>query len=800
MFLSLTMLLILALIGTILEGTRVHTAWNFADRALLTSMDGALAEYYRPLYDDYHLFFMEKGINTDTLESQELLDTIKEYLLCSFYPERGIWKVGNGLMNLYGISIEDLALGRITRAPEYNGSLFLDQIIQYMKYKVPLTLAEDFSKHFQTFQSAEKSSQVIEKKMDAEAYMGDLNKDMMDIMELTEGLSFGRKGLKYTKDKRIKTEKTFIKKLCPENITSENLGIGNTLVWQALKESYVDVQRLLQEMEGDIEMIQCWEQDIQALSNYIAGLGEDEDDRQSRKEAISHMNFLEKQIREALKKISKNKKKLTDTGKEIIKKIDKVISILPKLKKKQIEADKKLINYEEALEVNKKDMEPSTLRGLQENLNDLKAYAGKENSKDLKQSQISRIISMEPVLKNNKEILSGLSQLEALPVSRNNQNLMSLKKEVSRQKDKLKEYEVKKLTFDYGSLVYAPDVDNPLDSMNSIIKQGTLHLLLEDEKSISNKNISKPGEMEQYWLGTETKKREEVEYQKLLNNTSQSEFDKRITDSFGEAKDSFFRVSTLKNAGDSCLRKLILYGYGGEHFKRYDKKDQINQETALDYEMEYLIGKKGNDSDNLLAVVNHLIFIRTVMDFISILGDKGKGDLAYGTALALVGFTGLEPLVRLTQTLILLGWAFEEALVDVSALLHGKKIPFLKEGRKFALKYEDLLRISKSLIQHKVSLISEEDAGGLLSYEDYLKIFFLMDNQEKICYRMMDLIQANMRIRYFQEFSMNQCIYGIQVKGEFSVAEKFLCLPFVSRFISGKRDSFTHEVQFEYSY
>ena len=55
-FLSLILLLILSLLFTMIEGARVNTAKVFAERALTAAMDSTLAEYYGPLWEEYHIF------------------------------------------------------------------------------------------------------------------------------------------------------------------------------------------------------------------------------------------------------------------------------------------------------------------------------------------------------------------------------------------------------------------------------------------------------------------------------------------------------------------------------------------------------------------------------------------------------------------------------------------------------------------------------------------------------------------------------------------------------------------------
>ena len=58
-FLSLIFLLILSLVGTSLESARVNVGRSFADRSLQNAMESLYTEYCRPLWEDYHLFFLD---------------------------------------------------------------------------------------------------------------------------------------------------------------------------------------------------------------------------------------------------------------------------------------------------------------------------------------------------------------------------------------------------------------------------------------------------------------------------------------------------------------------------------------------------------------------------------------------------------------------------------------------------------------------------------------------------------------------------------------------------------------------
>lgn len=139
-FLSLTLLLILALLGTLLEGTRVRIAGNYSERALACGMDSLLTEYYFPLYEDYHLFFLERGILDEEREKSILQHKIKEYMSYSLDPIKG-----NGIEEIkrkgikedfYHIVVSELEIEELVRAIDYDGEIFIHEAVEYMKYRM----------------------------------------------------------------------------------------------------------------------------------------------------------------------------------------------------------------------------------------------------------------------------------------------------------------------------------------------------------------------------------------------------------------------------------------------------------------------------------------------------------------------------------------------------------------------------------------------------------------------------------------------------------------------------------------
>ena len=199
-------------------------------------------------------------------------------------------------------------------------------------------------------------------------------------------------------------------------------------------------------------------------------------------------------------------------------------------------------------------------------------------------------------------------------------------------------------------------------------------------------------------------------------------------------------------------------------------------------------------------MVERILLMRTITNFSYLLTNTQGKEKAYATAVALVGFTGIEPLIRVTQMGILLVWSYEESLVDVAALLQGSKIPLIKTKNNFMLSYSDMFIISKKKIQSKAKEVGKKKLGvSGISYEQFIDIFLILENQTQKNYRTMDLIEENMKLRHSKKFSMGDCIYAIKVNCNYTLPAKFLTWNFIKSW-KKEGDSWSFTCSQEYSY
>lgn len=192
-----------------------------------------------------------------------------------------------------------------------------------------------------------------------------------------------------------------------------------------------------------------------------------------------------------------------------------------------------------------------------------------------------------------------------------------------------------------------------------------------------------------------------------------------------------------QEADTGVLDRLWLHYYIQNYFSNYTTESEKGAgEKALEYEMEYLLAGKESDKENLETVVYGLLGIREAMNFVTILKDAEKKSLALGIATAAVGFTGIVPLVKAVQIGILLAWAFVESVLDIRALLDGKKVPFLKRTDQWSSD----LKNCRGAIE---SASASENEGQGLSYTQYLQIMLFLMSEKTLNYRCMDLIGQN---------------------------------------------------------
>ena len=229
---------------------------------------------------------------------------------------------------------------------------------------------------------------------------------------------------------------------------------------------------------------------------------------------------------------------------------------------------------------------------------------------------------------------------------------------------------------------------------------------------------------------------------------------------------------------NSPIEKISIIRYANKVFSSYTNE----QNRTTKYGLEYLIGGKSREKDNLISAINRLLVVRLLLNFTCVMSDSAFQEKSLATATAIAGITGLPPVINAIQYTILLILSFEEACVDVRALLMGKKISALKKSSDFQMKYEEICMGSKKLFTQKANVYPNDDGKkeiSSISYSQYLWSFLLFVSQDTIEKRIFSLIEYDLREKYNRTFCVHTCICKCRYKINYQIPYQFCELPFL---------------------
>lgn len=191
-------------------------------------------------------------------------------------------------------------------------------------------------------------------------------------------------------------------------------------------------------------------------------------------------------------------------------------------------------------------------------------------------------------------------------------------------------------------------------------------------------------------------------------------------------------------------------------------------------EWEYVLKGAANDETNLKSCRRRLFLIRNGLNLAYLYKDPEKVEVV--TAIAEIISPG--PMGVVTQGILMEAWAALESEKDVENLLEGRRVPVMKTAATWNTGIEGILKDeevqkkldedSRKLLKEKGGEVSEaagKSAGKVveegLDYEEYLMIMILVLPEETRLRRLMDLVQINMKYRYYRDFNLAEYYGGV---------------------------------------
>ena len=209
--------------------------------------------------------------------------------------------------------------------------------------------------------------------------------------------------------------------------------------------------------------------------------------------------------------------------------------------------------------------------------------------------------------------------------------------------------------------------------------------------------------------------------------------------------------------------RLLLIEYASRFFRYATWNGEVNRESVLAYELEYLLFGHPLDEDNLASAVNKIIVIRMLFNSIFLMGNAERKTEARGLAAILSLSIGMPFLEGIIFLLILMAWSYGEGILDCRRLIQGGEVPLLKTAKSWTT---SITNLAGSIMEER----KEDTQPGGLAYLDYLKLLLAFEDEDKICMRMMNLMEANIRlIRGYSSFCIANSIIGFEYEANYHI-------------------------------
>jgi hypothetical protein len=372
--------------------------------------------------------------------------------------------------------------------------------------------------------------------------------------------------------------------------------------------------------------------------------------------------------------------------------------------------------------------------------------------------------------------------------------------EVENAFQELESYDIHALQLDYSSLTFDQSKQqNPIEEIGKLIQSGITGLVI-DPDSISDKKLTEI-ELPSVEAALQTNTEDfGVMISSFFTDSLQGGEENEMGNllySFGDANEL---AVSMEDGINRITEHLLYQEYLKEHFEGYKAENSElsgRKPSMLTYEQEYILVGNASDRENLSSVISRIVFMRMMLNFVTLLGDKARCEEAKLAAAAMVGFTGLPMLISITQAVLLLVWSFAEGLVDTCALLMGNEVPILKQ--QLLLQFPEMFILNRSFIESKAANYKVTKQLSL-SYQDYLRLFLLIKDKKDLALRSMDLIQENLNLRYEEKFYLRNCLFGFEAEADYRSDTKFIAIPFVKNMIDHDFTAYGFSSKAAYSY
>ena len=189
--------------------------------------------------------------------------------------------------------------------------------------------------------------------------------------------------------------------------------------------------------------------------------------------------------------------------------------------------------------------------------------------------------------------------------------------------------------------------------------------------------------------------------------------------------------------------------------------------TGLNYQVEYVLGGKNSDRENLKSVAGKLLLVRQGVNMAHLIADSSKRMQIEASSLAIASGFLIPPAAAVIEAALIFCWAFAESILDVRELLAGGHVPLVKTASDWQLSLSNLSNILDRLDS------SRKDTRGGMSYEDYLRVLLMSKSKQDKVLRGMDMIECAIRERGKRTgFRMDHCVTALEASADIRANRK----------------------------
>ncbi len=643
-FLSITLLLMITLTGLLVDGARIRTSETMVKRVTANALHSSLSYYDKTFKEDYGLF-------TLALPDELLGDYLRDYVEVGL-KQRDSQTNSREFWDIYSFMIEEIEGSSLY--PLAEDEVIRQQILEFMKYRGPKKLAEEF----------------IDK--------------LVEVSKISEAATIMKEKIQL---ERQLSELAHLEKQLEENIAKVN------------QFNLLEVYPIESTIGGRTSALVIHQNQKEDLSNELHQLTKDLE-----KVTLEEKVYLQLQMEELQQKIREENENIEGSQSQLINEINQLMKKIENQMLYNVEINQlaKLIQAKNEEVKKKTEVLKQKSYNPQEGigndiaktlLTDLEDYGKTAEEYDfnnlIKLSSNNILILKEnitPTLTQMKSIIQqqGRSGLEG-QINRFNGLIGTYHTNVMQYNYKFAYNRWKLELEDLGEATEADTRRETAKKANDFLKEDEGNQLIISQSLqnlLPSKGIGKG------------------------NSTTLVEFDSNGKKS-GYSEESFSLLEGLLgnilSVGEGIRDELYINEYilgifksnVSEHnpFQNNLRNQPKSSRVAFfDSEVEYILYGNSSQRENITAVKKDLMKIRFFANLLYVYSDVKLVKNATILATKLSAPIGMAAM-PLIKTLILCGWSMNYSIEDTKQLLKGETVNFYRNKETLKFHYEDYLRI-----------------------------------------------------------------------------------------------------------